>query len=48
MDLIKNIPYRIYPVGRLDYNTEGLLLLTNDGEFTNKVIHPEILLISYI
>lgn len=31
---------RIYPVGRLDYNTEGLLLLTNDGEWANKVIHP--------
>ena len=40
MNLIKNIPYRIYPVGRLDYNTEGLLILTNDGEFANKVIHP--------
>ena len=31
---------RIYPVGRLDYNTEGLLLLTNDGDWANKVIHP--------
>ena len=31
---------RIYPVGRLDFNTEGLLLLTNDGEWANKVIHP--------
>lgn len=31
---------RIYPVGRLDLNTEGLLLLTNDGEFYNKLIHP--------
>lgn len=31
---------RIYPVGRLDYNTEGLLLLTNDGDFANKITHP--------
>lgn len=31
---------RIYPVGRLDLNTEGLLLLTNDGDFYNKLIHP--------
>lgn len=31
---------RIYPVGRLDYNTTGVLLLTNDGEFTNAVTHP--------
>ncbi|NLY62554.1 MAG: rRNA pseudouridine synthase [Erysipelothrix sp.] len=32
---------RIYPVGRLDYNTTGLLMLTNDGEFTNAMIHPK-------
>ncbi|HOI85694.1 MAG TPA: pseudouridine synthase [Acholeplasmataceae bacterium] len=32
---------RVYPVGRLDYDTAGLLLLTNDGEFTNKMTHPE-------
>lgn len=40
LDLIKNIPYRIYPVGRLDYCTEGLLLLTNDGEFAQLLTHP--------
>ncbi len=40
LDLLKNISVRIYPVGRLDYDTEGLLLLTNDGEFTNLMLHP--------
>ena len=33
--------FRIYPVGRLDYNTEGLLLLTNDGDFANFLTHPK-------
>ena len=36
----KDIDARIYPVGRLDYDTSGLLLLTNDGEFTNLMTHP--------
>jgi len=39
-DLITDIPERIYPVGRLDYDTEGLLLLTNDGELMQNITHP--------
>ena len=40
LDLIENIPQRIYPVGRLDQDTSGLLLLTNDGQLTYKLTHP--------
>ncbi|MGI5849328.1 MAG: pseudouridine synthase [Christensenellales bacterium] len=40
IDLI-NIDQRIYPVGRLDYDTEGLLILTNDGDFAYQVMHPK-------
>lgn len=39
-DLV-DVPYRIFPVGRLDYNTEGLLILTNDGDLTFKLTHPK-------
>ncbi len=41
LDLVKEVKERIYPVGRLDYDTSGLLLLTNDGEFTYKLTHPK-------
>jgi pseudouridine synthase len=40
LELAGDIKERIYPVGRLDFDTEGLLLLTNDGQFTNLMIHP--------
>ncbi len=35
-----NLPERLYPVGRLDFNSEGLILMTNDGELTNQLTHP--------
>ncbi|MDI6785595.1 MAG: pseudouridine synthase [bacterium] len=41
IDLIEGIKERIYPVGRLDFDTSGVLLLTNDGEFSNKLTHPK-------
>lgn len=40
MNYVKDIKERIYPVGRLDMDTEGLLLMTNDGDFTYRVTHP--------
>jgi pseudouridine synthase len=40
IQLVKKIPLRLFPVGRLDYHTEGLLILTNDGEFAQKIGHP--------
>lgn len=39
-DLLGDVPERVYPVGRLDKNSEGLLLLTNDGAFANSIMHP--------
>lgn len=40
IDLLPQVKERIYPVGRLDWDTTGLLILTNDGDFTDKMIHP--------
>ncbi len=39
-ELVKELPVRVYPVGRLDLNSEGLLLMTNDGDFANQMMHP--------
>ena len=41
MEYVADIPERIYPVGRLDYNTEGLLIMSNDGDFTYALTHPK-------
>jgi 23S rRNA pseudouridine2605 synthase len=41
MDFFKDLPARVYPVGRLDFNTEGLLLFTNDGDLSKKLLAPK-------
>jgi 23S rRNA pseudouridine2605 synthase len=39
-DFLKGIKYRVFPVGRLDFDSEGMLLMTNDGDFAHAVLHP--------
>jgi len=39
-DFFRDVKERVYPVGRLDYDTEGLLIVTNDGDFANRLTHP--------
>lgn len=41
MDLVADVDARIFPVGRLDYNTSGLLIMTNDGDFAYRLTHPK-------
>lgn len=41
LDLVKDLNVRLYPVGRLDYDTSGLIILTDDGDFTYQLTHPK-------
>jgi 23S rRNA pseudouridine2605 synthase len=41
LDMVSGITERLYPVGRLDFDSRGLILLTNDGDFTYKILHPK-------
>ncbi len=41
-DLVRDVPARVAPVGRLDYHTSGALLMTNDGEFASRIAHPRL------
>ena len=41
MDLVQDVDARIFPVGRLDYNTSGMLIMTNDGDFAYTLSHPK-------
>ena len=41
LDLMEEVPERVFPVGRLDFNSSGLIVMTNDGEFANKLMHPK-------
>ena len=41
MDLVGDVEARIFPVGRLDYNTSGMLIMTNDGDFAYRLTHPK-------
>jgi 23S rRNA pseudouridine2605 synthase len=41
LDLLEGVSSRVFPIGRLDYDTEGLIILTNDGDLTYKITHPK-------